>query len=90
MAAKATTVCHHVCVYVICVCVYVCCAGFLSFLHLLINHPWSAAPLLVDPAGEVTPDNRRRLLAEYEGRQTAGTAPGMFIAAPYDLHSSIW
>lgn len=35
--------------------------GFLSFLHLLLSHPWSASPLLVDPAGEVQQEARRGL-----------------------------
>lgn len=41
-------------------CVLVC-AGFLGFLHLLCSHPWSAAPLLVDPAGVIKQEGRRVL-----------------------------
>jgi hypothetical protein len=28
--------------------------------------------------------------AEFAGRRAAGMAPGMYIATPYDLHSSRW
>ncbi|WIA14624.1 hypothetical protein OEZ85_003130 [Tetradesmus obliquus] len=65
-------------------------SGLLRFLQLLASHPWAAAPLLIDPAGDVKPDARRALQVEYEARRAAGTLPGMFLATPYDLHSSRW
>jgi hypothetical protein len=27
---------------------------------------------------------------EFEARRSAGTLPGLFLATPYDLHSSRW
>eukprot|EP00775_Hariotina_reticulata_P010181 gene10181-10341_t len=65
-------------------------SGFLRFLHLVASHPWQAAPLMVDPAGEVKPAARRALLARFEGLRAAGACPGMFLATPFDLQSSTW
>jgi hypothetical protein len=36
-------------------------SGLLAFLHLVASFPWSAAPLLVDPSGEVKQEARRHL-----------------------------
>lgn len=36
-------------------------AGLLGFLHLLASHPWQAAPLLVDPSGEVKQEQKQAL-----------------------------
>lgn len=51
------------CCLFIAVCPLVLCfyAGFLGFLHLLVSHPWTASPLLVDPTGEVKQEGRRAL-----------------------------
>ena len=37
-------------------------AGFLWVLQLLLDHPWSVRPLVVDPASEVPPEDRRAVV----------------------------
>lgn len=37
-------------------------AGFLRVLQLLLDHPWSVRPLVLDPASEVSPEDRRAMV----------------------------
>jgi hypothetical protein len=46
-------------------------AGLLGFLHLLASHPWQAAPLLVDPSGEVTQEQKQALQVQARGGMIA-------------------
>jgi Nrap protein PAP/OAS1-like domain 5 len=37
-------------------------AGFLRVLQLLLDHPWSVRPLVVDPASELPAEDRRAVV----------------------------
>jgi hypothetical protein len=58
---------YAACIYVIICLPAAAAAGMLRFLQLLASHPWAAAPLLVDPAGDVGPAARRALQVQLLG-----------------------
>ena len=64
--------------------------GLLSFLHLVSTFPWSASPLLVDPAGEVGAEARRKMRLDFEAKRAEGAGPALYLATPRDLHASRW
>ena len=66
-------------------------AGFLRFLNLLGNHPWTAAPLLADVASGDPGQKRREAAARAHAAQRAAElAPAMFITGPKDDQCVGW
>lgn len=66
-------------------------AGFLRFLNLLGNHPWTAAPLLGDVAtGDPGPGRREVAARAHAAQRAAELAPAMFITGPKDGQCVGW
>lgn len=67
-------------------------SGFLRFLHVLGNHPWTAAPLVGDIAAGDPGPGRREVAARAHAAQRAGEmgAPAMFITGPQDDQCVGW
>lgn len=66
-------------------------AGFLRFLNLLGNHPWTAAPLLGDVAtGDPGPGRREAAARAHAAQRAAELAPAMFITGPKDDQCVGW
>lgn len=67
------------------------CAGFVRFLDLLARWVWSAQPLVVDPARELSEAQRRTIRDRHAQRRAAGQrVPAMYIVTPRDWDSSNW
>ena len=65
-------------------------AGFARFLHLLIHHPWTDQPLVVDPSAELTPSQHKQLQASFDAGKAAGGVQGFTVCTPSDLGGSAW
>jgi U3 small nucleolar RNA-associated protein 22 len=68
-------------------------SGFLRFLHILGNHPWTAAPLVGDiAAGDPGPGRREVAARAHAAKKAAGEmgAPAMFITGPKDDQCVGW
>lgn len=70
--------------------------GFLRFLHLLAQHPWATAPLVVDPLGQLSETARRGITQRFEARVAAAAAPAgpkmpaLFVVTSRDTESAQW
>lgn len=60
--------------------------GFLRSLDLLANHNWSKVPLIVDPEGHITLEDRMEILAQFESvrNENLQSGPPMYIISPND------
>ncbi|KAL4542017.1 hypothetical protein Ndes2526B_g06504 [Nannochloris sp. 'desiccata'] len=67
-------------------------SGFLRFLHVLGNHPWTATPLVGDIAAGDPGPGRREVAARAHAAQKAEEtgAPAMFITGPKDDQCVGW
>eukprot|EP00553_Chaetoceros_curvisetus_P009993 CAMPEP_0204618964 /NCGR_PEP_ID=MMETSP0717-20131115/5462_1 /ASSEMBLY_ACC=CAM_ASM_000666 /TAXON_ID=230516 /ORGANISM="Chaetoceros curvisetus" /LENGTH=556 /DNA_ID=CAMNT_0051632835 /DNA_START=57 /DNA_END=1727 /DNA_ORIENTATION=+ len=62
--------------------------GFLRCLDLLSNHDWARAPLIVDPEGHISSEDRADILIQFEA--TRGPefqhGPPMYLISPNDYN----
>ena len=69
-------------------------SGFLRCLHLLASHDWAKSPLIVDPEGHITSEDRAHITSQFEAIRGDDfqNGPPMYIISPNDRHDddAIW
>jgi len=65
-------------------------SGFLRFLNLLVSHDWAGEPMIVDPQGQLTEDDRSHIVAQFEKVRGEGNrhGPAMYICSPNDCQEA--
>jgi U3 small nucleolar RNA-associated protein 22 len=61
-------------------------SGFLRTLDLLANHNWSKSPLIIDPEGHITVDDRMDIVTQFESLRGVNfqNGPPMYVISPND------
>lgn len=69
-------------------------SAFLRTLDLLANHNWSKSPLIVDPEGHITVEDRMDIMTQFESVRGVNfqNGPPMYIISPNDRadEDGIW
>jgi U3 small nucleolar RNA-associated protein 22 len=69
-------------------------SAFLRTLHLLANHNWSKSPLIVDPEGHITVEDRMDIVTQFESVRGVNfqNGPPMYVISPNDRpeEDGIW
>ena len=64
--------------------------GLLRFLRLLSHHPWRVTPLLVDPDGEMSAQQRETVLRQHYVRRCGGVLFGVGWGALRERWGVAW